>query len=297
MFPLEGESVCASPELVLARRLGAEIEIVSGLIIPWLSDERLFEPFTKMVQTRRREAQSVYGKGSLEDKLYKEIGNSLYGKTAQGVHPKRVFNSRKGGTEELQPSAITNPYFAAYVTSFIRAVVGEQIAGVPASRIVISVTTDGFLTDAPLHEIDNSGPLCAAFLELRRRLFSEDVILEEKHRVGQVVAMRTRGQLTAQSIEGFEIVMAKAGVKPPSEIKDQNEYMLDLYLERQPGQRHAQKTLISSREMWLTESDLVAVLKEPRLSLEFDMKRCPDRPCEMEVRGRQHLAFKHKAVA
>ncbi|UYW26440.1 DNA polymerase [Methylorubrum extorquens] len=294
MFPLEGESVCASPELVLARRLGAEIEIVNGLIIPWASDDRLFEPFTRMIQQKRRDAQAVYGKGSLEDKLFKEIGNSLYGKTAQGVHPKRVFNSRKGLTEELRPSAITNPYFAAYVTSFIRAVVGEQIAGVPANRTVISVTTDGFLTDAPLKEIDTSGPLCAAFLKLRQRLFDEDVILEEKHRVRKVVAMRTRGQLTAQGIEGFQIVLAKAGVKPPAEAEDQNEYMLDLYLERQPGQRHAYKSLISSREMWIAERDMTSILRESRLNLEFDMKRCPERPVEREVRGRQHLAFSTK---
>ncbi|MFF8801430.1 MULTISPECIES: DNA polymerase [unclassified Methylobacterium] len=291
LFPLEGESVCASPELALARRLGAEIEIVNGLIIPWASDDRLFEPFTRMIQRKRRDAQAVYGKGSLEDKLFKEIGNSLYGKTAQGVHPKRVFNSRKGFTEELRPSAITNPYFAAYVTSFIRAVVGEQIAGVPANRTVISVTTDGFLTDAPLDEIDTSGPLCAAFLKLRRRLFGEDVILEEKHRVRQVVAMRTRGQLTAQGIDGFQIVLAKAGVKPPAEAEDQNEYMLDLYLERQPGQQHVYKSLISSREMWVTESDMTSILRKSRLNLEFDMKRCPERPVEREVRGRQHLAF------
>lgn len=291
MFPLEGESVCASPELVLARRLGAKIWIKNGLIIPWASDDRLFEPFTRMIQQKRRDAQTVYGKGSLEDKLFKEIGNSLYGKTAQGVHPKRVFNSRKGFTEELRPSAITNPYFAAYVTSFIRAVVGEQIAGVPANRTVISVTTDGFLTDAPLIEINTSGPLCAAFLKLRQRLFGEDVILEEKHRVRQVVAMRTRGQLTAQGVDGFKIVLAKAGVKPPIEIEDQNEYMLDLYLERQPGQLHAYKSLISTREMWVTESDMNSVLRESRLNLEFDMKRRPERPHEREVRGRQHLAF------
>lgn len=295
IFPLEGETVCASPELVLARRMGAKIEIVTGLTMAWTNDEdRLFEPFTRMIQSRRRDAQTMYGKGSLEDKLYKEIGNSLYGKTAQGVHPKRVFNSRKGATEELRPSAITNPYFAAYVTSFIRAVVGEQIAGVPANRTVVSITTDGFLTDAPLHEIDTSGPLCTAFLHLRERLFGERIILEEKHRVRQVVAMRTRGQLTAQSIDGFDIVMAKAGVKPPSDAADQNAYMLDLFLDRKPGQKHAHKTLISTRGMWLTESDLVAVLKEPRLNLEFDMKRRPEHPLERDVQGRQHLAFETK---
>ncbi|MCJ2117842.1 DNA polymerase [Methylobacterium sp. J-001] len=294
MFPLEGESVCASPELVLARKLGARIEIVNGLVIPWANDERLFEPFTRMIQTKRRLAIAEYGAGSLEEKLYKEIGNSLYGKTAQGVHPKRVFNARKGDTEELRPSSITNPYFAAYVTSFIRAVVGELIAAVPSDRMVVSVTTDGFLTDAPLSEIDVSGPLCEAFLDLRERLFGERIILEEKHRIRQVLAMRTRGQLTVQGIDGFKIVMAKAGVRPPAEAADQNEYMLNLYLERTPGQRHAYKTLISSREMWLNESDLTDLLREPRLNLEFDMKRCPERPLEREVRGRPHLAFQSR---
>lgn len=40
-------------------------------------------------------------------------------------------------------------------------------------------------------------------------------MLVEKHRISQVIAMKTRGQITAQSIEGHPALLAKAGIKPP----------------------------------------------------------------------------------
>ena len=96
-----------------------------------------------------------------------------------------------------------------------------------------------------------------------------------KHQVRQLVAMKTRGQLTYKESEGFPIVHARAGVKPPADIPrdDYNRYMVDLYINRAPGHKLRRGSLISTRDMWLNESDLVAVESEIRLNLEFDFKR------------------------
>lgn len=40
-------------------------------------------------------------------------------------------------------------------------------------------------------------------------------MLVEKHCVAQVIAMKTRGQVTALSIQGHPALLAKAGIKPP----------------------------------------------------------------------------------
>ncbi|MBO2568138.1 hypothetical protein I6M39_03865 [Shewanella algae] len=117
-------------------------------------------------------------------------------------------------------------------------------------------------------------------------------MIDEKHRIAQVVAMKTRGQITALSISGHPALLAKAGIKPPCPPDQHNEYMLDLYLDRQPHQKTDSSHLISTSEQWLTESDLVMLKKERRLNLEFDFKRKLVNPRVIQLAdGRTHIAF------
>jgi hypothetical protein len=231
----------------------------------------VFLPFVQQV----RENRNHHDKGSLEEKFWKEIGNSLYGKLAQGLHAKTAFDTARGLNSPLPPSAVTQPFFAAHVTGFVRAVVGELMNALPTNATVVSVTTDGFLTDASLENIDMSGPLSSRFQTLCDIADPGSSMLTCKHQVRQLVAMKTRGQLTYKASEGYPIVHARAGVKPPVDIPrdDYNRYMVDLYINRAPGQKLRRGSLISTRDMWLNESDLVAVESEIRLNLEFDFKR------------------------
>lgn len=167
-FPLNGVTCCTAPEIEVALGLDAEIKVLFGLIIPWVDDgqgQAVFESFVRLVRAKRK----THPKG-LEERLWKEIGNSLYGKLAQGLREKSVFDTRTGRGREVPPSPITNPYFAAHATGFIRAVLGEIISRVPPHRRVVSVTTDGFLTDAPREELDLSGPMCRRFMALHDRV-------------------------------------------------------------------------------------------------------------------------------
>ncbi|MEZ9576490.1 MULTISPECIES: DNA polymerase [unclassified Vibrio] len=159
-FPMTGETYTTAPEIELARNMGATIEILQGVVVPWVTEgESLFLAFVRMI----REKRSTYLKKSYEESMWKEIGNSLYGKTAQGLRDKTAFELANGLTKDIPRSAITNPYFAAHTTGFVRAVIGELLASVPTNRQVISVTTDGFLTDAPMNELNVTGALCARF--------------------------------------------------------------------------------------------------------------------------------------
>ena len=287
-FPLSGESWATAPEIELALSLGAEMTIHNGIIVPWICDTSphnsestsVFLPFVQQV----RENRNRHIKGSLEEKFWKEIGNSLYGKLAQGLRAKTAFDTARGLNRSLPPSSVTQPFFAAHVTGFIRAVVGELMNALPSDSSVVSVTTDGFLTNCPLDKINMSGPLSSRFQSLCDIVDPGSSMLTCKHEVSQLIAMKTRGQLTYRAIQGKPVVHARAGVKPPADIprSDYNDYMVDLYLNRLPGQTLSRSTLISTREMWLSESDLVSREQDIRLNLEFDFKRQPVQPAMNE---------------
>ena len=115
-FPFSGESWATAPEIELALSLGAEMTIHNGIIVPWIcatsphnsESTSVFLPFVQQV----RENRNRHIKGSLEEKFWKEIGNSLYGKLAQGLRAKTAFDTARGLNRSLPPSSVTQPCFA-----------------------------------------------------------------------------------------------------------------------------------------------------------------------------------------
>ncbi|MGL1205354.1 hypothetical protein ACSTK6_06250 [Vibrio parahaemolyticus] len=164
-FPLTGETYATAPELEVARHMGANVEILQGVVIPWMDDsESLFLPFVRMI----REKRNSYPKKSFEEAMWKEIGNSLTGKLGQGLRGKTAFELANGLTKDIPRSAVTNPYMVAHITGFVRAVIAELLVSIPEHRQVISITTDGWLGDATLEELDTSGALCTRFKEYNK---------------------------------------------------------------------------------------------------------------------------------
>ncbi len=179
IFPRKGQSFCAAPEIALARSLGATLAIKHGVVVASDNDKPVFASYIKHCITERRK----HPKKSLDDLFWKELSNSTYGKTAQGLREKRVYDSRSMDMAPLPPSKITNPYFAAYITSFVRAVIGEILNALPDRVCVFSCTTDGFLTNATEMEVDVAikGPIANAFRLTRELLTGEPTVLEIKH--------------------------------------------------------------------------------------------------------------------
>jgi hypothetical protein len=290
VFPLEGESFCCSPEIYLAQRQGAQLEIVNGIMVPASFGVRPFEAF--IVECTRR--RKLYTKKSLDELLWKEIGNSTYGKTAQGLRRKRVFDSRSGQHIDLPPSQITNPYFAAFTTSFVRAVLGEILAALPLNRTVCSATTDGFLTDATDHEVlaATEGPLCRLFAQARHRICGDITVVERKHRIAQPLGWRTRGQATLKAIEGEKPVLAKAGLKPP--MKDMalhNDWIVETFVSRSADSKQTITLLRTLPEIWKNGGDLTPKEITRRISMDYDWKRRPVNPSVRPIHGSDHLCF------
>ncbi len=283
-FPMEARKedrvFVGSPEIFLARWMGAEVKIVQGFKAPWKSDRRIFEGFTRLVQTKRREFPKATHPALNE--LWKEVGNSAYGLMAQGLKEKRNFDPATMQGKAVGPSPLTEPFLAAWATSFIRAVLGEILAGVPADGTVVTATTDGLLTDVPLERLKLDGPLCTYFADIRQRLFGAREVLDPtpKHGARQLISVAVRTTFTARRAAGFDLVCAKGSVKPPTsaDTAAQNHHMVRLYHRQHPGMKVAHEQLISAREQLTREADLYGVKRERTLNLRYDFKRKPVRP-------------------
>jgi hypothetical protein len=280
VFPRKGQSFCAAPEIALARSLGATLKIQHGVAIASDNSEPVFSGYIKHCITERRK----HPKKSLDDLFWKELSNSTYGKTAQGLREKRVYDSRAMDMAALPPSKITNPYFAAYITSFVRAVIGEILNALPNRVCVFSCTTDGFLTNATKPEIDVAvqGPIARAFSAARTLLTGEPAVLEIKHQVRCPLGWRTRGQATLVegSLDGpMNLVLAKGGLRLNDKFDTdvlRNAEIVRMFFERTPDDVLAFETLTGIREIVEFDADLVPKEVTRRVNMEYDWKRKPD---------------------
>ena len=294
IFPRQGESYCSAPEIEAALNQGCHLEILEGFVIPWSDTEKFpFLSFVKFIRNKRKQHE----KGSLFELLWKEIGNSLYGKLAQGLKGKTTFDVQDGFNKLVPESPITCAYYACYITGFVRAVIGELLNGIPEDKFAISVTTDGFLTNACLDEINLQQTLTKRYKTLLDIVAPDDnnPVLELKHQVQQLCCMRTRGQFTVKAGKGSsqgeqivlsdkDIVLAKSSVQVPDDIRKQgktpferkqleNMYIATLYANREYDQKIPYSTLTSTRDSFIKKADLVKNMSMRKVNLEFDMKR------------------------
>ncbi|HCE3276629.1 hypothetical protein P3535_20190 [Vibrio parahaemolyticus] len=291
IFPLSGETHCTGHELEVAYNQGAEITIKQAFVVPWKNDVRIFEPFMKWGRERRKS----FVKGSFDEKLTKEMLNSCYGKLAQSLRPKRSFDIQAGYSKQLPPSTLTNPFFAAYTTGLARALLGEMLHNIPDDKVVVSATTDGFLTNAELHEIDLKGPICQRFRELYHRIDpTGGEVLELKHQAKQLIGAKTRAQYTVIESEGFEPILAKGSVKVDPMVTDQSAYMVNKYLTRKPGDKVDGSYLTPNRMRFLEHKDLMLEKRSIYQNMEFDQKRQLLNPVMVDVKGRSHIALETK---
>lgn len=281
VFPRKGTSLCAAPEIFVARSLGAKLEIKQGIIVASDPSQRIFGDYIARCIAERRK----HPKKSLSELFWKELSNSTYGKTAQGLREKRVYDSRSMETVPLPPSKITNPYFAAFITSFVRSVIGEILNALPSEVCVFSCTTDGFLTNATAEHIGAAvqGPVAKIYGDTRQRLTGDAAVLEIKHTVRQPLGWRTRGQATLipgdSSNTGMNTVLAKGGIHLSTyfdSVAEQNAAITKMFFERTPTTKIEFKSLVGIQDIVEHEADLVQKEMSRRVNMEFDWKRKPD---------------------
>jgi len=172
IYPSKGRSIITGCEYLVAIKQGASITLIEGVIIPFKSKSEIvvgpsamaltiieteatkgllrhdsqkpYQDIMKDLQYLRR----TYPKKSLYNLLYKEIGNSIYGQCSMGLSDKKSFNVRTNTYVKIEGGDLSNPVIASYITGFTRALVGECLGNIAKLKgRVVSVTTDGFITD------------------------------------------------------------------------------------------------------------------------------------------------------
>ncbi|MEP7452729.1 hypothetical protein [Phyllobacterium sp. SB3] len=284
IFPRKGESYCAAPEIYLARKLGATLTVKTAVVVDTDKKNPVFADFNRDCIERR----NAFGKGTFDNLFWKEVGNSTYGKTAQGLKEKRVYDLKSDDMVELPASELTQPFFAAFITSYTRAVLGEILNRFPPSVKVFSATTDGLLTTASQAQIDkaSTGALVKSFGAARQKLVGNDTSLEIKHQIRQPLGWRTRGSATLKKGFGKDaIVLQKGGLKTNILFDDdqQNNHVVELFFNRYPEQKLEYTSGIGIKDMVRFETDFVFKDVSKRVSMEFDWKRRPIQPSDKSV--------------
>jgi len=295
LFPLEGESFATSPEIFLAKQLGASLEIKAGRIFPYVSNRTYsFLGFIKIVQETRKS----FPKHALENLFWKQLGNSLFGKISQGIGMKRAFDSRLGSTKQISKSKITNSYFASYITGYVRALISEIMNNIPYNKQIISVTTDGFISNASDDEISSAcnGRLSTIFAYYRKILSGCGNILEKKHIANKLIPWRTRGIATiTQGQDDEKIILSKAGIQTPFKAKyEQNNWIVNLYMNRNKNTSYQQTTTIPISDVINKGKKLIQTTKAVKVNMDFDFKRLPDFVYESSYLNENKLCFTTK---
>jgi len=291
LFPLKGRTWATAPEIVLARRLGATMKTIDMAYYTVPMGEPVFGEAVKVMIGKREEAKREYGTKSLYDLLWKEMINSVYGKLGQGLNGKKTFSTRKKMTQETPFSSITMPFMASYVTSFIRACVTAAMTELHrAGYRIASVTTDGFLSDAPpevVFGLDAFG-FGDLYRNLRVQVAGKDDMFEIKHKAQDLVIFTTRGGFGVGEVrEGkktWELPQARAGYYYKglegvfqSDVEKKNresEHLAEVFLSR-TGRITYEKTILPSLRDYLLKKNELAKVETKAIKWEYDFKRCP----------------------
>jgi len=148
--PLKGRTVATIAEIHLALYLGATITYHEAFVIDSLNNgSYVFREHLRSLIMARDEAKKVGDE--LLQQMLKLYVNTLYGKVAQGITPKKSFDLRDSDTKELGISLVTQPFFAAMITGTLRAglsallVAMDELNQEGHNYVPISATTDGVL--------------------------------------------------------------------------------------------------------------------------------------------------------
>lgn len=285
IFPLTGESFATAPEICLAHSLGAEITIINGFVIP---SEKGKNPFLAPIQKSLELRSTAKAAGlTLSEKLHKSIANSIPGKMGQGLPPKRNSGEIQ---RKSPPCRITQPFIAAHVNGVIRATIGEILNRLPLTDTVVSVTTDGFITNSSHSEIltATSGPLCGMLKATRSLLTGASEIIEVKRRARQLLPIRTRVLATLENSKGAPPILSRSGILTPGKLRTENgknEWLRNKFLNRKPNLRLDQE----SREN--TGNPTATVFS---VGLEYDFDRELIYTCDQDSTCGTHGAFRSR---
>lgn len=287
IYPRHGKNVYMSgPDMFLALKLGAKIKIFRGFTCQMLEKDGkpsqcLAYAVTNLVQDRML-AKKMYKDNPLVEKSLKTMVNSCYGKTAQNVSPKTRYNAKTMGRVDAEPSTVTSPYHATYTTALVRCMLIACINQLhDLGYHVYSVTTDGFITDAPTEVVRGLDAYGFApifqngryILNQTREDCDANQVWEPKHFNDTFLNITTRGNVAVND----KGVLAHNSYTT-GEIKDsradRDAYIIAV-LAREGRLKCSTKVWTEFSEIVERKHDFHVTESIRQLSMNFDYKRCP----------------------
>ena len=337
VFPRKAEAVFSSgPSLYLALKLGAKIHVRRGYMARIkmtanLTPSMSLRAACKQMVCDRVIAKTIYGKGSIEELLCKLFVNGSYGKIAQDVIEKNTWDGWNEYMQDIGYSAITSPERAALITDIVRCMlIGTINQLADMGKHTYSVTTDGFITDATLDDVNTVD--CYGFRKLfeQARLWltgDDPTIWAVKHVQRTLINPTTRCNIGFDAPNGKDGVLAHGGVttihseydydrdkaainKYIAAIADDDNFgghsykdspadkhrMAELILKRKHRILYVSKEFPNIRDLGPSGSmkDFQTLCKGHQIRLDYDLKRKPIRGTIVDVSGEiDGIVFTH----
>lgn len=288
IYPRHGRNVyMAGPDMYLALKLGAKIKIFRGFTCQMLEtkdgkpSQCLAYAVTNLVQDRFL-AKKIYKDNPLVEKSLKTMVCSAYGKTAQNVSPKTRYNAKTMGRVDAEPSTVTSPYHATYTTALVRCMLIACINQLhDMGYNVYSVTTDGFITDAPTDVVRGLDAYGFAqifqngryILNQRHDDCDENQVWEPKHYNDTFLNITTRGNVAVND-EGVLAHNSYITGEIKDSRADRDAYIIAV-LSREGKLKCPTKVWTEFSEIVERKHDFHVTETIRNLSMNFDYKRCP----------------------
>ena len=290
----DGVYACG-PEIYLALCLGAEVTAVRAVKGKYrLNDDNTVSYSLRAVVkdfiNDRSLAKKVFGEGSLAETLLKTAVNSLYGKTAQDIIEKETWDAYRQQMVNIGGSAMTSPAHASIITAGVRACLLAAMNELNTLGYrVFSVTTDGFISDAPETVIKNLVlyGFRTLFESARYALTGDPSMWQIKHAQEKLLNFTTRGNVALNTKENPVIVGGKSlagvcahnsfvtGYSPDS--YDDRLSLTQTVLSRIGRCECSNKSFAGFKEVSspTNRKDFTVTEQKRKISMDFDMKRKP----------------------
>lgn len=301
IYPLTGETLVSGLELFSGMtmlnkeidRLSLDpkhfyIDVLYGSFIPFKkelieqpdgskSEVMSYSPFKETIaelQHNRKIWKKETGKGSAMERIYKDLGNMLYGKIVCGISNKQVYDARTLVMKTMIGNDLSNPILGSWITGYVRALIAELLYETNAlGGQIVSCTTDGFITDIEnLEDKINAteGSLLREYQNIRVSLSGDKSALEVKTSVKGILQWTTRGQL---SLGNEKTPVSAATGYQKSRNHQENVSLIKTAMTNGNKVLFLQKELTGAKDLYNTNKHVSMVTSKRNFRTVFDSKR------------------------